>query len=49
MHYRQANESESFSNLLFPDNRFIKPGFYYSELAPYFEVFERNKIKIFLF
>ena len=49
MHYRKGNESESFNDLLFSDNRFIKPGFYYSELIPYFEVFPRDQIKIFLF
>jgi hypothetical protein len=49
MHYRKGNERLDFSQLLTPDNRFIKPGFYYSELLPFFETFNRQNIKIFLF
>jgi hypothetical protein len=49
MHFRKGNETEKFTNLITPDNRFIKPGFYYSELMPYFRVFEPSKIKILFF
>ena len=49
MHYRKGNEKQNFHVLLSPDNRFIKPGFYHSELSPYFELFARQQIKIFLF
>ena len=49
MHFRKGNEKEDFSTLIYPENRFIKPGFYYSELIPYFEVFRREQIKILLF
>ncbi|MGF1541556.1 MAG: sulfotransferase [Pleurocapsa sp.] len=49
MHYRKGNEQQDFQEILSPDNRFIKPGFYYAELVPFFEVFDRQQIKIFLF
>ncbi len=49
MHFRKGNEKEEFDTLISPENRFIKPGFYYSELIPYFELFPREQIKIFLF
>ncbi len=49
MHYRKGNEKQDFHALLSPDNRFVKPGFYHSELIPFFELFDRQKIKIFLF
>lgn len=49
MHVRIGNEKQDMSSLISPQNRFIKPGFYYCELIPYFEVFEKSQIKIFLF
>ena len=49
MHFRRGNEKADFSQLIAPENRFIKPGFYYSELIPYFEVFQPEQIKILLF
>jgi hypothetical protein len=49
MHFRKGNETQDFSALITPDNRFVKPGFYYSELIPYFEIFEATKIKILFF
>ena len=48
MHFRKGNEKKDFSALISPENRFVKPGFYYSELIPYFEVFPREQIKILL-
>ena len=49
MHFRKGNEKEDFTSLISPDNRFIKPGFYYAELVPYFKVFPQEQIKILLF
>lgn len=49
MHFRKGNEKRDFALLISPENRFIKPGFYYSELIPYFEVFPQEQIKILLF
>lgn len=49
MHFRKGNEKEDFTSLISLDNRFIKPGFYYSELIPYFKVFPQEQIKILLF
>lgn len=49
MHFRKGNETRDFSAIISSENRFIKPGFYYSELIPYFEVFPREQIKILLF
>ena len=48
MHFRQGNEKKDFATLISPENRFVKPGFYYSELIPYFEVFQREQLKILL-
>lgn len=49
MHFRKGNEKEDFASIISPENRYIKPGFYYSELIPYFEVFPKEQIKILLF
>ena len=49
MHFRKGNEKQDFARLINPDNRFIKSGFYYSELIPYFKVFKHEQIKIFMF
>ena len=49
MHFRKGNEKTDFTQLISPDNRFIKPGFYYSELIPFFEIFKPQQIKILLF
>ncbi|MBE9168121.1 sulfotransferase [Pleurocapsales cyanobacterium LEGE 06147] len=49
MHFRNGNEKQNFSKLIYPDNRFIKPGYYYSELIPYFHIFARDRLKIILF
>ena len=49
MHFRKGNETEEFTELIDSENRFIKPGFYYAELLPYFQVFPKEQIKILLF
>jgi uncharacterized protein YozE (UPF0346 family) len=49
MHVRNGDEKQDFASLIVPNNRYIKPGFYYDELTPYFELFDKKQIKITLF
>lgn len=44
-----GHETEDFANMIYEDNKYIKRGFYYSQLIPFFNCFELNKIKILLF
>ncbi len=44
-----GHEKEDFSNFIEKDNRYVTKGFYYSELLPFFEVFEKEQIKVLLF
>jgi hypothetical protein len=49
MHVRAGRENQDFSSLIFPNNRYVRLGFYYSELTPFFELFDKHKINIILF
>jgi hypothetical protein len=46
---RGGHEKQSFEEIISENNRYIKRGFYYRQLLPYFEVFERERIKILFF
>ncbi|MFP4100764.1 sulfotransferase family protein [Coleofasciculus sp.] len=49
MHVRQGIEQRSFEQVLSPDSKYVKRGFYFSEIIPYFKTFERQSIKILLY
>ncbi|MEC4988491.1 MAG: sulfotransferase [Oscillatoria sp. PMC 1068.18] len=49
MHVRDGNEEPDLKGLISPHNQHVKRGFYYSELLPFFEKFDRKQIKILLF
>ncbi|MEC4894473.1 MAG: sulfotransferase [Oscillatoria sp. PMC 1051.18] len=49
MHVREGNEKPDMKGLISPENKHVKRGFYYSELLPFFETFDRKQIKILLF
>ena len=49
MHYREGNENRDFASLIHANNRYVKMGFYYAKLLPFFEIFEPQQIKILFF
>ena len=49
MQLRQANEKRDFAANLDPEEIYIRGGFYYDQLKRFFDVFDREQIKIFLF
>ena len=49
MSVRAGHEKRNFSYLFLPDVKYIKRGFYYSELIPFFDIFDSSKIKILLY
>jgi Sulfotransferase domain len=49
MFVREGHETAQFEDILTADNHYVNPGFYYRELTPFFEVFERQQIKILLY
>ncbi|MDY6783882.1 MAG: sulfotransferase [Cyanobacteriota bacterium] len=46
---RGGHEKEDFENIIVENNKYVKRGFYYRQLLPYFEVFDRARIKILFF
>lgn len=46
MHYNLKNKTQSFDQLIYETNYFVKLGFYYSQLIHYFELFDPKNIKI---
>ena len=49
MHVRQGAETKEFDELIEPDIKYIKRGFYYSQLLPFFQCFKPEQIKILLY
>jgi len=49
MHIRQGIEKRSFEQVISEDNKYVKRGFYFSEIIPYFKIFNRQSIKILLY
>jgi hypothetical protein len=49
MFVQQGHEKRRFQDLVSPDDKHVKRGFYYAELSPFFKVFNRNQIKILFF
>lgn len=49
MHVRQGIEKKSFEQVILEENKYVKRGFYFSELIPYFKTFDRQSIKILLY
>ena len=46
---KAGHEKRDFSELLMSDIKYIKRGFYYCQLAPFFKVFDRSQLKILLY
>lgn len=49
MHVRQGIEKRSFEQVILEENKYVKRGFYFLEIVPYFEIFDRQSIKILLY
>lgn len=49
MQLRQTDEDRSFASNLDLDEIYIRTGFYYDQLKRFFDIFDRNKIKVLLF
>lgn len=49
MQLRNGKETRDFASNLGVEEMYIKTGFYYNGLKRYFDIFDRNQIKIFLF
>jgi hypothetical protein len=49
MHFNLGNEKADFADLIIPENRYIKSGFYYRELMPFYQTFPVDHIKILFF
>ena len=49
MHFRAGREKSTFESLVKENNKYIKKGFYYQKLMPYFQTFPKEQIKIILF
>lgn len=49
MHVRNGNEKLDFSRVITNKDKYIKQGFYYRELMPFYQVFSESNIKILLF
>lgn len=49
MFVQHGHETADFATLITPDNHYVKAGFYYAELLPFFELFPRQHIKILLY
>lgn len=43
------HEKQEFDSLISAENKYVKRGFYYRQLLPYFELFDRERIKILFF
>ncbi len=49
MHFRKGREKRDFSTTIKAQRKYIRQGFYYAELKPFFEIFARDQIKILLY
>ena len=49
MHVNEGHEKRSFEKVMEPDVKYVKSGFYYAQLKPYFELFDSSQIKIWLY
>lgn len=49
MRVRGGHEKREFDSIIAEDNRHVIRGFYYRQLLPYFELFDREQIKILFF
>lgn len=49
MQLRQTDENRSFASNLNRDEIYIRSGFYYKQIKRFYDVFDRNQIKILLF
>lgn len=49
MFVRAGHEKKKFQDLIDSDIKYIKRGFYYSQLVPFFEVFDKEQINVCLY
>ena len=49
MFVRAGHEKKKFQDLIASNIKYIKRGFYYSQLAPFFEIFNKEKINVCLY
>ena len=49
MHFRKGREKRDFNTTIQAKRQYIRQGFYYAELKPFFEIFNRDQIKILLY
>lgn len=49
MNVRDAKERRDFADVVYVDDYYVELGFYYDQLKRYFDIFDRKRIKIYLF
>lgn len=49
MHARNGHEKRPFSDILEAHEKYVKRGFYYAELKPFFDVFDHQNIRVLLY